>query len=364
MENKRILAFDTLRYILALCVLFGHTYLNLYRDGPTLVGMQNMAVDGFFILSGFLMAFSIVRTKIADENEAFLQLTLKRFKRLWPEFMFATVVILLLGMLFLQRYEIFPLIFNVFLLGQVNKIPATINGSWFISVLFFAGTFLQGILIYKKKVAVNFIIPTIVFLCFIYITVKFMHLSLHGSNYFVGDILSVGFIKGLMDIGLGMILYYITEYIGRNSLPIKEKYKPLLCKAFELFAVYLWLYSFLHGGPSKYDLLSLFAFSFIIPILALRKEFWLKFFSWKQWEKLTPTAYMLFLTHIVCLEIIRKYISYKEYPQPLVYFMVMGFCIIFAIICYHSQKWLFAKLKDILFVRNSQTSSQNIKGTR
>ena len=43
-ENRRIVAFDTLRYILALCVLFGHSYLYLYRNGPTLVGMQNIAV--------------------------------------------------------------------------------------------------------------------------------------------------------------------------------------------------------------------------------------------------------------------------------------------------------------------------------
>ena len=68
MKNKRIIAFDTLRYILALCVLFGHSYLYLYRNGSTLVGMQNIAVDGFFILSGFLLACSVVKTKIMDEK--------------------------------------------------------------------------------------------------------------------------------------------------------------------------------------------------------------------------------------------------------------------------------------------------------
>ncbi len=69
---------------------------------------------------------------------------------------------------------------------------------------------------------------------------------------------------------------------------------------------------------------------------------------------------MLFLTNILVINTIKKYIPYKEYPQPLVYLMVMVLCIIFAIICYQLQKWLFARLKDILFVDTSQTTVQNI----
>ena len=62
-ENKttkqKIYAFDTMRYLLAYCVVLGHTYIMLFK-GDSSIGwcIQNLAVDGFFILSGFLIALS------------------------------------------------------------------------------------------------------------------------------------------------------------------------------------------------------------------------------------------------------------------------------------------------------------------
>ena len=61
---QKIYAFDMFRFLLALCVVFGHTYIVLFKgsNDPGLC-IQNLAVDGFFILSGFLIAMSYFKNE-------------------------------------------------------------------------------------------------------------------------------------------------------------------------------------------------------------------------------------------------------------------------------------------------------------
>ena len=361
--KQKIVAFDTFRFILALCVLFGHSFIMLFKIDATKIITHNLAVDGFFVLSGFLLAKSCYRIHgISDNADLFLQLTKKRICRLWPEYCFAIIIVLLLQIIIFSNCNFFPLLFNLSFISQINKVPGIVNGSWYISVLFWIGCVYSALLIYKGKTAVYIIIPLITFLSFGYIYPVYNHLTLHGTNHYILNAYPVAFLKGLMGMGLGISTYYVCYSLQDKPLPLKKVFKKNIVTYIEVLSLCLLIWVMSRPGTTYRDFLIYFAYIPLISILYFQKETFLKFLSWKIWSPLAPTAYMLYLTHCIWLEIIKRYIPYKEYPQSLVYLMVMAFFFFFAIICYHLQKWLFAKLKNILFVNTPQTTSQNISG--
>ena len=359
---NKIYSFDAFRFILALCVVFGHSYVVLFRQGPSLIGVQNIAVDGFFILSGFLMALSLSRNKEKDNDisNVFLAAQKKRFCRLWPEFFFALLVCFLLKGIFFNKFDWYAIPFNLALITQVDKFPWIVNGSWYISVLFWAGALVSYILLSGKKRSISFYLPLIIFLCLGYIYPTFTHLSLHGTNHFLFDAYSMGFIKGIMDMSIGIECYFISKYFAKNKSKIREKYRPYIIRFFEILGLFLMLYAWTAKGVDKNNFLVLFGYIILVIILSLHKETFLKFLSWKMWRPLAPTAYMIFLTHCAWLEIIKKYVSYKNYPETFVYITVVMFCCVFGFVCYYTQKYLFAKIKAFLFDDNAPIL-ENIK---
>lgn len=55
---------DIIKLFLALFVVLGHTYILVIRNSPNqMLSLQNIAVDGFFIISGFFLAKSTNKIK-------------------------------------------------------------------------------------------------------------------------------------------------------------------------------------------------------------------------------------------------------------------------------------------------------------
>lgn len=278
----KIISFNILRYFLALCVLVGHSYAVLFQqiDANNIRSVcQNQAVDGFFILSGLLLAKScttLMRSSDYDPADAFLTLTRKRIKRLWPEYFFAIVVTFVLSNLFAGRIDLFSLPFNLVLLSQVNKIPGIVNGSWYVSSLFLVGIVLSALLIFLRKTAYSIFLPVISISSLLYLYCRFGHLSLHGINHFIG-MYSIGFVKGFMDISLGMCLYFFAEYLRSNPFRVRKvMVRPILI-ALEVVALFLIAYAMTRTKVARTDYLVLFGFAILIPMLYLQKETLLKF---------------------------------------------------------------------------------------
>lgn len=79
--NNKITSFDFLRFILAVCVVIGHTFVVLFQVKQTTIIIHNLAVDGFFVLSGFLLALSYAKTnKDMKAADLFLNQTKKTNK--------------------------------------------------------------------------------------------------------------------------------------------------------------------------------------------------------------------------------------------------------------------------------------------
>lgn len=355
---NKIVSFDAFRFILALCVVFGHTFINLFRvsKGDVLC-IQNLAVDGFFILSGFLMAMSYSKYETSADSPAtlFIKSVINRAKRLAPEYLFVMVLfIIILGSI--GHYSLVNIFLNSVFISQINKVPGIVIGSWYISVLFWVGGIYLALMYYKKRTAINLLIPLIVFLSFSYTYTTYTSLSL-GAAPLVLDTFSAGFLKGFMGIGVGILSFFVCQNIQRE--PSRLKYKNVLLPVLEIAAVAVLCFCLSLTKLIKTEYLIYFAYPVIIGILYFRKETILKFLSWKIWRPLAPTAYMLYLTHCLWLEIIKRFINYKVYPVPCVYIVFMVFAVFAAFVLYHTQKFLFAKINTFLLVDNATTPKNN-----
>lgn len=125
---ERIDFLDGLRGIAILLVVLYHTYSNAWKDlvpffAPSfefpLVKFGDLGVPLFFLISGFVITMSLERC------QSFSEFILKRWLRLFPAMLIATILILLTANLFSFR----PL-------GEVRLISA-VSGLTFISSTFF-----------------------------------------------------------------------------------------------------------------------------------------------------------------------------------------------------------------------------------
>lgn len=357
---KKIVAFDTLRFILALCVVFGHTFIVLMRNAPTqLVVVQNLAVDGFFILSGFLLAMSCARRADDNPGQSFVSLTKSRILRLYPEYLFAILFTIVMGAIFGLHTDTSALMFNLVFIAQVNKVPAVVNGSWYISVLFWVGCLYSAVLLNRTASSVRqssmrlLTIPLISLIAFTCMYTSYTGLSLNSEPLFAG-ILSAGFLKGLLDIGIGIFAFDVCQYLRHN--PIRLRFSKAIFVFMELavLAVLVVCMGYRHLSQTEY--LVLFAFPVLIGLYYFRKETITRFFSWHGWERITPAAYTLFLTHVVILDAIRQSgIPVRTYPRIWTYIVIALICVVVAYVCYHAQKWLFGKLKAVFLIENGGT---------
>ncbi len=77
---------NALRLLLALLVILGHAWPLTGADGPSLELVSDVAVNGFFVLSGYLIAESRARTRLVPY-------LWRRFLRIYPGFLVSLLVV-------------------------------------------------------------------------------------------------------------------------------------------------------------------------------------------------------------------------------------------------------------------------------
>lgn len=357
--KERIVSFDALRFILAMCVVFGHTFLVLFRThAEETLDIQNLAVDGFFILSGFLLALSYNKSQenTPDAATLFIRSTWHRIKRLYPEYLFA---LLLANLLYIKHFSASDFFLNSLFIGQINKVPSAINGAWYVSVLFWVGCIYSALLFYKKKTAVYVFIPLLVFFSFSYMYATYSSLSLN-ANPLIDNIFSAGFLKGFVGMGIGILLFFLCQKM--QTLTCSLRYRQLSFLALEIVALVALIYCLSLDIRIKDQYLIYFAYPVILALLYFRKEVLLKFLSCEIWSQLTPSAYMLYLTHHIVIQFTKDYLPYKSFPQISIYILIMVVCVIFGLICQSVCQKSFIGLKKLLFLADEEKSP--VKGIK
>lgn len=352
--NKHIVAFDSLRFIFCIFVILHHIGINIYSfhglPNPYFL-TAHLAVECFFVLSGFLLAKHFFSVKITDSNagEEVGRFFLKRLKRLYPEYLFALIVCFVLTNVFAHHITSKTFFLNLSLLTGWGNIPNIINGIWYVIVLFWGGAFLYFLLCFWGDKARFVFLPTLAIICLFY-------LVNHGGS--IGghqlpiefNLLSKGTIRGILGLCVGIFCFEICHFLSGLKLNFNMQIINPLLHVAEFLSVFLLIRLCLFKkSDGIYDFNVYYYASFIIGLCYFKKELLLKCLSRPFWKHFSYLAYSIYLTHLIPIEIMREHWKGLSYMSPYISYPIILACSIgFGFLCYHSQKYLFAKVKFLL----------------
>lgn len=321
-----------------------------------------LACDCFFVISGFFLASSFFREKNIISSSVFLNMVRKKIARLYPEYLFALIISLLFYFFIHNQHQEYSIFYNLLFIGEIGAYRNIVNGGWFISVLFWGSFLYIAALSWLRLVTCYFLAPVIFLFGSIILYSQFHSLKAMGDMY--NSFLTYGFIRGMVGLSVGLFSYYICSHISANLPKLKPVVKTAFITLLEISNVLLLVFLLLQSAPSVTDFNVYFPAICLIYLIESKQKVLLKFVDWHGWEQLGRISYMIFLTNILVRDFLNHYFpSISKYPTLYKAFFCCLVCFIFASICYHTQKWLFTKLKQILLIAQPSKSEQHIENT-
>jgi peptidoglycan/LPS O-acetylase OafA/YrhL len=241
-NHERFECLDSLRYFLAIAVVLGHA-----------VGWENavphgaLAVDFFFVLSGFVLARSLARRR-----RSFARFARERFARLYP--------LHLITLALLVAFTAWTRPLDGFDIKQAGLHAAFVNGlgftheeswnwpSWTISVEFTVNVAIMYFLATYDLRKSAMLIVAAGSAYFMLFRQDFSHAAIE-NRFFVSD----GLIRGLTEISLGYLVFKAYAYLRhspwRHHAVLKvATYVALAGAAVILFCPPFRLYAFVSVG--------------------------------------------------------------------------------------------------------------------
>ncbi|MBO5313182.1 MAG: acyltransferase [Clostridia bacterium] len=315
---------DIIKFLFAIIIAEFHLGSGIFLGG-------RIAVEGFFMITGYLMLKSSEKENATDiglgkSTASFLW---KKYKALLTFLLPATILSYIVTIAcreapFWDAIKRAPLLlFEIVPLNSTGlKGEYVVGVSWYLSSMFIALAVLYPLSEKFKQGFTYIICPLIVFLGYGTLSHFFGHLAV---NYqYIGEtIINSGIIRGLAGCALGCILYEVSKSISKKKPTVFARIVFTIAEC----AGFLYFLQIMHTKPKTlYDYLLVFViFGFLlIGINGLSYTAYL----WNpKWTKMFGTASTLIvLTHFCWLGYLKKEIgpSYNKMPQALWYALAVA----------------------------------------
>lgn len=347
--NDRSYELDFLKLIFTFLVVIRHT--SVFINENTRIHLPNglgvWSVHFFFIVSGMLMANSIMKVEKTDTpGKDALSFIKQKFSYIAPQYWtamflaFITVLVIYVikGLRVMELFErIVPELFLVTFSGTdmlfVN--PQT----WYLSAMFIGMFPLCYMMLKNRDFFVNVFAPLfgIMSYGYIYYTLPDPNVS---STYWTGFIFH-GLLRALCFLCLGVTAYSMAVKF-REHFTIKKK--RIILTILEA-TLYIWIF-IVWFKPSQ-STKSLFSVMLLLPIAVAitfsGRSYISELFKAKWMKYLAPLSLMIYLNHFAGRKIVQYLmpgLSYKVSVSLMLGFTV-GFCILYAVIlkvCQHVRE--------------------------
>ena len=342
----QIASFNGLRFFTALIIVLLHIGTHFQINYPFRCGY--LAVELFFILSGFLLAKTydkLTRDSVAENNLQLCKIYFfRRFMRFWPEYLFAMLLSFACLSIF-SSIKIRPFFLNVFMLSGWGGIEYFLTGGWFIPVVLWCGCFLFSLLVFGKDKAKVFILPIIALLC-LFCMINQPQLNI-WKQLIASTYLSGGTIRGLLAITVGIYTYWGCRELEKYKEIWRPKFVTISLFVGELVCVIGLVHILVFQKKYNVNLFNVYFYaSFLIGLLYFRREKLLKFLSWKIWVPLATVSYSWYLVHGAVIILMKKY--YLPWIKTYVLAgSVSAVCLslLLAIFCYSGARFLVKYIK-------------------
>jgi len=277
-----------------------------------------LAVDFFFVLSGFILSHSYL---YKHSSISFVEFISHRISRLYPLHFF-TLFTFIITFFFITKTlpqygdgNFFTFIQNLMLVQNIGFNPRGITynyPSWSVSVEFWIN---MVFIVYIKQKTKN---STLFFLALIGLIVIYAntgHLDTHAINYF--KFINSGIIRGISSFLLGILSYRIYLYYYQD-IRIKKyiNYMEIICVVSILIIVF--------GRSEKFSGVDMFApFLFMLAIAVFALELGVLSNHLKKYKYLGEISYSIYLNQITVLMLVKYAFQNFEIPKSIMLFLAI-----------------------------------------
>jgi peptidoglycan/LPS O-acetylase OafA/YrhL len=290
--KNRLLHLDGIRGLLALSVVLGHWLGSRLGWGNVNFSHSYISVDGFFILSGFVLSY-VYAEKLKNGTISLVCYFLHRLARLYPLHILTMFFIFLI---YSNFYQAFPFqkpletaFYNLFLLHGLGFAHSWNwnDPSWSISVEFFGSVLAIPILI---KIRNNLLLATVSAIGYIIVIANHHNLMAATDVHFY--IFSSGIIKSISGMSLGVMVRNLT--IDHSSVKTNN-IKIYLLQIISMITVSYFIYT--KDSVLSYDGLVIIAITYIVYSTTSYNTFLTKLLSCNLLSGLGKISFSLYLLH-------------------------------------------------------------------
>ncbi len=260
--KKRNNTIDIMKLIFSITVVLHHINTNI--SGFPLFERGLLAVDFFFIVSGYLFLGSVRKDKDKSKDKDSDNIYVDNLKFIWKKFkaFFPFVIVGFIGSLAarivvdkIKIHTILNSVFSAFLL-QMSGLPMSKinNVTWYLSVMLLSMFVLYPIIRKKEKKYINYFCPLIIVFGF-GLFAHYFHNFDECENI---KIIYNGLARGFLEINIGMLLAYAMDYIKKIDF---TKFSKVMLTILEILG-YVFVLIMMNSSNNKVDI-------FIVLVLSI-----------------------------------------------------------------------------------------------
>lgn len=292
-------------------------------------GSGSIAVDFFFVVSGFFFCRKYVNYKVKNSvGEDSFNYFINRTNR-FIKYIIILLIIAIPFSIFCLKFNFTSLInafYKLLYIPHHTKCGSEIFGiTWYIVAMILVESMLFPFLIKYKKEFVYIISPIIIILLGSYLLIRYGHFA---TPWKMGTILYKGILRGIFEINIGMYLYLISEKISNVKF---TKLSKILLLLFEI-AGYLSIFVLvnLNNAHRRFDVLMLLIISICILISTNKNMYLYNFCNNKLFYFLEKLSLPMYIYQWLIIEILVFVLT--KFNIHLSYLCFSGITIIISII--------------------------------
>ena len=292
-------------------------------------GSGSIAVDFFFVVSGFFFCRKYVNYKVKNSvGEDSFNYFINRTNR-FIKYIIILLIIAIPFSIFCLKFNFTSLInafYKLLYIPHHTKCGSEIFGiTWYIVAMILVESMLFPFLIKYKKEFVYIISPIIIILLGSYLLIRYGHFA---TPWKMGTILYKGILRGIFEINIGMYLYLISEKISNVKF---TKLSKILLLLFEI-AGYLSIFVLvnLNNAHRRFDVLMLIIISICILISTNKNMYLYNFCNNKLFYFLEKLSLPMYIYQWLIIEIMVFVLT--KFNIHLSYLCFSGITIIISII--------------------------------
>lgn len=292
-------------------------------------GSGSIAVDFFFVVSGFFFCRKYVNYKVKNSvGEDSFNYFINRTNR-FIKYIIILLIIAIPFSIFCLKFNFTSLInafYKLLYIPHHTKCGSEIFGiTWYIVAMILVESMLFPFLIKYKKEFVYIISPIIIILLGSYLLIRYGHFA---TPWKMGTILYKGILRSIFEINIGMYLYLISEKINNIKFTKLSKVLLLLFEITGYLSIFILVN--LNNAHRRFDVLMLIIISICILISTNKNMYLYNFCNNKLFYFLEKLSLPMYIYQWLIIEILVFVLT--KFNIHLSYLCFSGITIIISII--------------------------------